>query len=192
MSSRKKFTVYSQANMNGIDGSSVWNQSMCLALAAIEDTEVTLLLTAGVENDRLLAPLLDHPAIQVLDPVDEGLIDERKQLNADVAAGVIASLMSPHERHAVVVRGTAVALRFAFRPELAGRLWLYLTDFPQHVLDLDATWKGDMAQVAEAAQVVLCQTEEIRTFLESNFAGFAGKCWRLTPSVPAEVERVAL
>ena len=48
--------VYGDVNLNLIDGSAVWVQSMVLALARAGCT-VTLVLKAPVQTDRLLTPL---------------------------------------------------------------------------------------------------------------------------------------
>ena len=50
----RRVLVYGDVNLNIIDGSSVWVQSIALALSAVPRTEVHVLLKATPENERLL------------------------------------------------------------------------------------------------------------------------------------------
>ncbi|MFD0776767.1 hypothetical protein ACFQZ2_22775, partial [Streptomonospora algeriensis] len=59
--------VYGDVDMNIIDGSAIWAQSMTQGLAAA-GCEATLLLKAPVTTDRLVAPLADAPGATVRRP----------------------------------------------------------------------------------------------------------------------------
>ena len=54
--------VYGDVNLNLIDGSAIWVQSMVLALARA-GCAVTLVLKAPVQTDRLLTPLEGEPGV---------------------------------------------------------------------------------------------------------------------------------
>src|SRR5947209_12834988 len=62
--------VYGDVNLNLIDGSAVWVQSMVLALTRA-GCAVTLVLKAPVQTDRLLAPLEGEPGVTIRRPAEE-------------------------------------------------------------------------------------------------------------------------
>jgi hypothetical protein len=66
--------VYGDVNLNILDGSAIWAQSMVEALAATGRCDTTLLLKARVTNDRLVAPLLSLPDVRVVRPFEDGLL----------------------------------------------------------------------------------------------------------------------
>ena len=177
--------VYSTANMNAIDGSSVWVQTVTLALAEVERITVSILLSHPVASGRLLDPLTAHPGVSVIDPFAVGWTTGHGPLTLDEAADLLVSRLSPD---AVVVRGSAAVRRLAAEPGLQGKLWPYLTDVPQHVLDVDNTTRDLFAEVMAASPVLLCQTEGLRTFLEGCYPEVAGRGWLLPPTIPEGVE----
>jgi hypothetical protein len=87
----------------------------------------------------------------------------------------------------VIVRGADVASRLAREPKLQGKLWPYLTDVPQRAEDVDDMWRARIADIMEAAPILLCQTDELKSFLESSFESVAGKGRVLAPIVPHDV-----
>ena len=66
--------VYGDIDLNLIDGSAIWLQSVTQALAAA-GCEVTLVLKAPVRTSRLIAPLLAEPGVTVRRPVEEQLVE---------------------------------------------------------------------------------------------------------------------
>lgn len=66
---------------------------------------------------------------------------------------------------------------------LAGRLWTYLTDVPQSAAEFGASAKGELRRIADASRVLLCQTEELRGFLEGAVPATAGKSVLFPPVV---------
>jgi hypothetical protein len=54
---RLSIGIYAEVNMNLVDGSSVWLQSLALVLAGIPEVQVTLLLRAPRDRDLLRAVL---------------------------------------------------------------------------------------------------------------------------------------
>ena len=60
--------VYGDIDLNLIDGSAIWLQSVTQALARA-GCAVTLVLKAPVRTSRLIAPLLAEPGITVRRPV---------------------------------------------------------------------------------------------------------------------------
>ncbi|RKS05466.1 glycosyltransferase involved in cell wall biosynthesis [Nocardiopsis sp. Huas11] len=176
--------LYGDVDLNIIDGSAIWAQSMAQALAAA-GCEVTLLLKAPVRTDRLVAPLADAPGIRLLRPYEDDLVPDRgpRGLTPEQAVELITR---QHERRPfdlVVVRGRRLAGLAAQEEALAGRLWTYLTDFPHSVGELTATSTAELTEIALASRFLLCQTEELRAFLESSVPAACGRSVLFPPVV---------
>ena len=66
--------VYGDIDLNLIDGSAIWLQSVTQALAGA-GCAVTLVLKAPVRTSRLIAPLLAEPGVTVRRPFEEHLLE---------------------------------------------------------------------------------------------------------------------
>ena len=56
-----RIALYGEVNLNLLDGSSVWVQSMAQMLTSLPEVEVTLLLRFPEERQILTSPLHEHP-----------------------------------------------------------------------------------------------------------------------------------
>ena len=171
--------VYGDIDLNLIDGSAIWLQSVTQALARA-GCAVTLVLKAPVRTDRLTAPLAAEPGVTVRSPQAEGL-HENGPVRAGQAADLLARIDADQRHDLVVLRGRAMTTAAARSGAFTGRLWAYLTDVPQSVPDLTADLAAEISDIAAAARYLLCQTEELRCFLEGSVAAACGKCVLLPP-----------
>src|ERR1700736_1865173 len=71
--SRPSALVYGDVDMDLLDGSAIWLQSVTQALVAA-GCAVTLVLKAPVRTDRLVAPLRGLPEVTIRSPHDEALL----------------------------------------------------------------------------------------------------------------------
>jgi len=178
--------VYGDIDLNLIDGSAIWLQSVTQALARA-GCAVTLVLKAPVRTSRLIAPLLAEPGVTVRRPFEERLIDGLEgadgtgPVRAAAAAGLLARLDAEQPHDLVVLRGRAVTSAVAKSEAFDGRLWPYLTDVPQSVPGLTSEAADELGMIAAAARYLLCQTEELRCFLEGSIPAACGKCVLLPP-----------
>ncbi|HEV7964907.1 MAG TPA: glycosyltransferase [Actinoplanes sp.] len=179
--------VYGDVDLNLIDGSAIWAQAMVQALHEA-GVEVTLVLKAPVRTGRLVDPLEKLPGVAVRRLPE----DATGSLTVEEAARLLTDLDAAEPYDLAVVRGRRLAVRLTGTP-LAGRLWTYLTDVPQSVAELDGSVRGELAAVAKASRFLLCQTEELRCFLEGVLHKAAGKCVLFPPVValPAGLEPAA-
>jgi glycosyltransferase involved in cell wall biosynthesis len=167
--------VYGDVDLNIIDGSAIWAQAMVQALHEA-GVEVTFVLKAPVRTDRLVAPLESLPGVTVRRRPE----DATASLTVEEAAQTLTELDAAEPYDLAVVRGRKLAVRMTGTP-LAGRLWTYLTDVPQNVGELTGPLRGELAAVAKASRFLLCQTEELRCFLEGVLHKAAGKCVLFPP-----------
>ena len=176
--------VYGDIDLNLIDGSAIWLQSVTQALAGA-GCAVTLVLKAPVRTGRLIEPLLAEPGVTVRRPFEEHLLAGGEQGPGPVAAAAAPELLArldaeaPHDL--VVLRGRVVTAAAAKSGAFAGRLWPYLTDVPQSVPGVTPEAAEELSMIASAARYLLCQTEELRCFLEGSIPAACGKCVLLPP-----------
>jgi glycosyltransferase involved in cell wall biosynthesis len=177
--------VYGDVDLNLIDGSAIWLQSVTQALAGA-GCAVTLVLKAPVQTSRLIAPLLAEPGVTVRRPFEEHLLDGPGPVPVAAVPGLLARLDEEGPHDLVVLRGLAVTAATAKAGVFAGRLWPYLTDVPQSVPGLTPAAAEQLGMIAAAARYLLCQTEELRCFLEGSTPAACGKCV-LLPPILAEI-----
>ena len=189
--SRPSALVYGDVDLNLLDGSAIWLQSVTQALVAA-GCAVTLVLKAPVRTDRLVAPLRDLPEVTIRSPHADGLLPGLTEASLSVAqavaalAAVDAAGVDGTARHdLVVLRGRALVSAAARDGSFDGRLWSYLTDVPQAVPAVTAKAAEDLTVIAQASRYLLCQTEELRCFLEGSVAAACGKSVLFPPVLPA-------
>ena len=142
---------------------------------------MTLVLKAPVRTSRLIAPLLAEPGVTVRRPSEEHLLEGPGPVPAAAAPALLARLDAEQPHDLVVLRGRAVTSAAAKSEAFAGRLWPYLTDVPQSVPELTPEAADELAMIASASRYLLCQTEELRCFLEGSIPAACGKCVLLPP-----------
>jgi len=172
--------VYGDIDLNLIDGSAIWLQSVTQALARA-GCAVTLVLKAPVGTSRLIAPLLAEPGITVRRPFEEHLLEDQGPMRPATAVELLARLDAGQWHDLVVLRGRAVTAAAARSEAFTGRLWPYLTDVPQSVPGMTPETADELETIASAARYLLCQTEELRCFLEGSIPAACGKCVLLPP-----------
>jgi glycosyltransferase involved in cell wall biosynthesis len=173
--------VYGDIDLNLLDGSAVWLQSVTQALARA-GCAVTLTLKAPVQTSRLIAPLLAEPGITVRSPHREQLLDlGTGSVPVAAAADLLARLDAEQPCDLLVLRGRKITAAVAEGGTFDGRLWAYLTDVPQSVPGLTTEAAEELKVIASAARYLLCQTEELRCFLEGSIPAACGKCVLLPP-----------
>ena len=175
--------VYGDIDLNLIDGSAIWLQSVTQALARAGCT-VTLVLKAPVRTSRLIAPLLAEPGVTVLRPFEEHRLEGLEgtgSLRPAAAVDLLTRLDATQPYDLVVLRGRTVTSAAAKSEAFTGRLWPYLTDVPQSVPGLTPDGAAELELIASAARYLLCQTEELRCFLEGSIPAACGKCVLLPP-----------
>jgi len=188
MSRSLRALVYGDVNLNILDGSAIWVQSMCEALSRA-GVDVRVLLKAPVETGRLVDPLRALPSVTVVDPFVTGRAPGRTALTPDAAVTILEGLDTEESADLVVVRGLRLVTAAAASTRLRGRLWTYLTDIAQSPLDMDDDQRDRLAAIAHASRWMLCQTEELRSLIEATVPGTGGRCVLWSPIVPApEVE----
>jgi glycosyltransferase involved in cell wall biosynthesis len=177
--------VYGDVNLNVVDGSAIWAAATVEALA-LAGCDVTLLLKARVRSTALLEPIERLHNVTIVRALEQGLHEgpAGDVMDADAAIGVLRRLDEAAPFDFVVLRGLQVVRRAIQDGSCDGRLWTYLTDIPQSVPAMTPKIAEELGRIAEASQVMLCQTEEMRSFLESSVPETNGKAVLFPPILP--------
>lgn len=181
--------VYGDVNLNVIDGSAIWAPATVEVLAGA-GCRVTLLLKGRVTTTRLIDPLQNLPSVRVVRPFEEGLHHDPEGvlMSPDRATKVMRFLDAEDPFDLVVLRGRRAVRKVVDNGGFNGRLWVYLTDIPQALTTMSVDDATDLGRIAAAAQLVLCQTEELRSFLEGTVPQANGKCVLFPPILPASLK----
>jgi glycosyltransferase involved in cell wall biosynthesis len=180
-----RIALYGDINLNIIDGSAIWLASLAQVLHRIDRTEVTVLRKSPPRRDVVTAELDDLPRVSLVSPRKA-----RANLTPQAALDEIEHLNAARRFDIVLLRGYALCKLAARRPRLAGRLWVYLTDIPQDPSELTDEDRGELRTIAVASDRLLCQTEELRSYLEGVTPEVADKTILLPPMVPPMFVRV--
>jgi len=177
-----RIAVYADANMNLIDGSTVWTASVVEALAGLEYSQIFFFLKSREKRGLLTEPLKKSRNVQIISP-DRNLVKE--SLTPEAALDRIEQIDRQLNFDAIIVRRLSVCEEALLHPRLHGRLWTYLTDIPQSSEDLTGTMLQTLDRIAGASKYILCQTQEFCSHWERYVPSAKGKVRLLPPMVPA-------
>ncbi len=177
--------VYGDANLNLMDGSSVWIASIAEVLAGIVD-EVHVLAKAADEDQTITGPLREVPGVRIhphrID--SEGLALPGDPLSPQEATARIGALADSTGAALIIVRGFDACVAAAADGRIAARLWAYITDLQFPLSKVSARGVQRLRRVAAAARRMVAQTEAARSYLEAIAPEAAGKTVLLNPMVP--------
>ncbi len=177
--------VYGDVDLGLIDGSAVWVTSIVEGLVRAGCAVTLQLKAARRPRSPLLWSMQSLRGVRLVDPPAARLkATGRYAITPRDAAAALHDLDAREHFDLVVVRGLRIATLLARDPAFSGRLWTYLTDIPQSVVDLDPTTASDLRAIAEASRLLLCQTEDLRSYLESIVPAAVGRTALLPPMVP--------
>ncbi|MFF9768049.1 glycosyltransferase [Streptomyces sp. NPDC014636] len=177
--------VYGDVDLNLIDGSAVWAQSTVQALA-LAGCETRLVLKAPVETGRLTDPLAGLPGVTLVRPAEERLVPGQggRPLSPVQASQLLTRLDRDEPCDLLVLRGRRLVTQVVADGHFDGRIWAYLTDIPQSAAAMTGRARAELARIAAASRRLLCQTEELRCFLETWVPAACGRSVLCPPAVP--------
>ncbi len=176
---RTRVALYGDVNLNLIDGSAIWLAALAETLATDPDCDVTVVLKAPIDRELVVAPLLDRANVELV-----GHPDRPARLTPAQALDLVEELDGRERFDVVLLRGFQLCREATTRDGLAGRLWTYLTDIPQQPWLATDEDRAALGRIAAGSQRVLCQTDELRAYLEGLVPEAAWRTTLLTPMVP--------
>jgi glycosyltransferase involved in cell wall biosynthesis len=167
--------LYADVNLNYLDGSAIWLQSVTEALDTVGH-HVTVLLKNPVVTDRITGPLSRLANVELVEPPS--------RLDHAAATARLKALDAKQRVDVLLVRGLALAETVAESGAFDGRMWSYITDLPQHVTEAEDAGLETVRRVVASSSALLCQTDDLRGFLEQTVPAASGKAHVLGPAVP--------
>lgn len=170
----KRVLVCGSPDLNFIDGSSIWAQTIALAFAATGQAEVEFIAKSKPERDELFAPLRSADRLSIVNGTDPSYWNGKgfKRLTLPMMAELSVKLDQANPYDVVVVRGLDIATALLEHPAVLKKCWLYLTDIPQQVGEYTPELREKMRRMATGCQRLLCQTQ-----------GFVSLWKELVPSI---------
>ena len=173
---------YCDANLNLIDGSSMFVVSMCQVLSAL-GVQTTVVLRAVVESSVVLGDIERLSGVHLVRAVEQGLAPG-PLLTPDDAAGVLTELDAANRFDLVIVRSRPTAVRLAESGLFDNRLWVYPLDIPQRAADITDDVRTQMSVISASSQLLLVQTPQFLEYLVEYFPSTADKSYLWHPVVP--------
>jgi glycosyltransferase involved in cell wall biosynthesis len=174
--------LYSPANLNQVDGSTIWVRSATESLLVDPAVHITMPLRSPIRRDVITG------ALQRLGRVE--LVDRHPRIAGRPLGLTNAKLLNLVERldryrhfDAIVIRSFVTCQRATEWPAFRGRLWSCYILEPERDVD-DPAYRSAMGEIAEASRYVVVQSEPMRELLESIVPAARGKTILLPPGIP--------
>lgn len=157
----KRVLICGNPDLNYIDGSSIWSQTIALATAATGEAEVDFLAKSTPQRDELFGPLKKTHNLTIIDGTAKHYWQGKryKRLTLPMMAELAVHLDKAHPYDVIIVRGLAIATQLLEAPEVLAKTWMYLTDIPQALGYYTPEARQPMQRIAQGCQRLLCQTQ---------------------------------
>lgn len=190
----KRVLICGNPDLNYIDGSSIWAQTIALATAATGEAKVEFLARSPPERDELHGPLKANVDITLVDGSDRS--HWQGQGFARITPAMMGELAIRLDREkpydVIIVRGLEIASQLLEAPDVLAKCWMYLTDIPQALSDYAPDERLVMQRIAQGCQRLLCQTEGFTALWQALVPDLdTGKVRLYTPVIPDLPERLA-
>lgn len=172
-----KILICSSPDLNYIDGSSIWAQTIALVFAEQPNVKIDFIAKSSPERFELYQPLIDKKNINIIDGTkpEYWLEKKTKRLSPTQLAELTVMLHDKNNYDVIIVRGLEIAQKLLDDPKVLQKCWLYLTDIPQHYDEYTEGLKKIIESLAYGAQFILCQTQ-----------GFIDLWKKLSPNTTSE------
>lgn len=183
----KRVLICANPDLNFIDGSSIWLQTIALAVAATGNARVDFIAKSSPEREELFAPVQNSSAINIIDGTQPQYWQGKgcRRITLPMMAELAIRLHQQQPYDIIIVRGSDIATCLLAQPEILARCWLYLTDIPQSPELYSPQLKQHMQQLAHGCGKLLCQTEGFKALWQQLVPNLASdKIAIYTPVIP--------
>lgn len=183
----KRILVCGSPDLNFIDGSSIWAQTIALAFAATGQAEVEFLAKSKPEREELFGPLREAERLTIINGVDPDYWQGKgsKRLSLPMMAQLAVKLDQANPYDVIIIRGLDIATVLLDYPSCLAKCWLYLTDIPQQISEYTPELKEKMCLLAVGCQRLLCQTQGFEKLWKEVVPGIEPSKFSLyTPVIP--------
>jgi glycosyltransferase involved in cell wall biosynthesis len=183
----RPFLLYSPANLNQVDGSTIWVQSAIETLLVDPSIHVTLPLRSPVRREMISGALRGLDRVELID-AHPRIAARTLGLSTTQALDLIERLDAMRPFDAIVLRSFALCQRAIERPRLRGRLWSCYVLEPERDPD-DPGYRAELGRIAAGSRYVVVQSEGMRDLLESMVPEARGRTILLPPGIPVAAQR---
>lgn len=183
----KRVLICANPDLNYIDGSSIWAQTIALATAATGSAQVDFIAKSTPERDELFAPLKSAQHINIIDGTKHQHWQGKsyKRLSLAMMAELAVALNHTHAYDVIIVRGLEISTQLLKFPKVLSKCWMYLTDIPQSLADYDDELRYTMQSIGQGCQKILCQTEGFKALWQTLVPSLKEDKFNLyTPVIP--------
>ena len=177
--------LYSPANLNVVDGSSVWVESVAATLTVGSDIWLVVPLKVHERRTLITDSLRRLPRIEVL-PVESSPGRVSGPLETNAMLDWIERLDAQEPFDLFLFRGFEVCDAAIARPAFRGRVWSTYILEPEREPD-SVPYREAMAAIADGSAWVVSQSEEMRAVTEERVPAARGRTILLPPAIPADV-----
>lgn len=165
----KRVLICGNPDLNYIDGSSIWSQTIALATAATGDADVDFLARSTPTRDELYGPLKAVDNLSIIDGSDRKYWQGSgfTRITSQMMAKLTVKLDRDNAYDVIVVRGLDIATSLLDAPDVLAKCWMYLTDIPQSVADYMAEQRFGMQRIAKGCHRLLCQSQGFTALWQS-------------------------
>lgn len=182
--------LYSPADLNIVNGSSVWLQSTAEVLLAGPRVRVTLPLRCPPRRDLVIGPLVGHERLTLVDPRRQRADVPPSGLTNEEALDLIERLDRERPFDVILVRSFATCRVAVRRRRLAGRVWACYILEPERD-PADPRHAAELTTIAARARYVVVQSEEMRDLFLTVVPAARTRTIVLPPAVPPPRPRPA-
>lgn len=179
--------ICSSPDLNYIDGSSIWAQTITLAFAENKEVMVDFLAKSQPERYELYNPLYKKRNIKIVDGTDKSYWSNKhyRRLSSEQMADLTIRLDKEKDYDVIIVRGLDIAKRLLDDCTTLNKCWLYLTDIPQQVDEYDDSFRELMRKLAQCCELILCQTSGFVSLWKQLVPNISNNKFKLyTPVIP--------
>ena len=182
----KRCLVCVNPDLNLIDGSSIWAQTITLALAKTGLLQVDFIAKATPVRDELFQPLVDSDQVNVIDGGNKKYWggQSRARLTPSNMVDLAKRLDEKKGYDLVLIRGIDIAREAGMDLDLLSRCWIYLTDIQQEYDKLNSRELQELKLFAKSAMRILYQSEGFAALWRKVDANIGEKLVEYSPVIP--------
>lgn len=181
-------------NMNVMDGSAVFLNGVAKMLSLNSNITIDLLLATPIQRDILLKELYPFDNINIISPFDDEKITssnptwfKRGRLEHQDAAFIISHYWEQNNYDWLLIRGMEVVDKlYDVNPDIFKKIMTYVTGITNNTQKFANNERITIDKIFKSSEYLLCQTEEMKQFLLTQFANSTSKdkVITLNPMIP--------
>ncbi|MES3675211.1 hypothetical protein QC589_04580 [Halomonas elongata] len=183
----KRVLICGNPDLNYIDGSSIWSETIARATAATGIAQVEFLSRSTPLRDELYSPLKSTKNLTIIDGSDRKYWSGKgfSRITPAMMGDLAIRLDRANPYDVIIVRGLDIATKIQEVPATLSKCWMYLTDIPQRLEDYSTDQRHAFQRIAHGCHRLLCQTQGFKVLWQSLVPDLdASKVRLYTPVIP--------